>query len=186
MTVRLPGPAVYMVDQPLLFSANNSLLSIEKNAILRYHWDKSLVMSWYTWASYAVMFTVAPPHGSEDRLVNLTFSGGGTVDGQGFMHWPYVYHYRGPHGRPYMFEVHGIDRLEISHLTFLNPPMMTFNGPCGCNDVEMHHLNLTAAWMKPSEFYDPEHSPLFPLWRRQAPVWSDGFSRRAWTNETAR
>ena len=47
------------------------------------------------------MFTVAPPHGREDRLVNLTFSGGGTVDGQGFMHWPYVYHYRGPHGRPY-------------------------------------------------------------------------------------
>jgi hypothetical protein len=173
VTVRLPGPAVYMVDRPLSFAANHSLLSIEAGAVLRYHWDPDKILSFYDWPSYAVMLTVGPPSGS-GRLVNVSLGGGGIVDGQGFMHWPYVYHYRGKHGRPYMFAVHGIDQLVIEDLTLLNPPMITFNGPCGCNDVVMRHLNLTAAWLLPDEFYNPKHSPLFPQWRHTAPTFSDG------------
>ena len=154
VTVRLPGPAVYMVDRPLSFAANHSLLSIEAGAVLRYRWDPDRVLTFYDWPSYAVMMTVGPPSGG--RLVNVSLSGGGIVDGQGFMHWPYVYHYRGKphtlaplplifsykskkslytvgkHGRPYMFAVGGIDQLVIEDLTLLNPPMITFNGPCGC------------------------------------------------------
>ena len=42
VSVYLPGPAVYLVDKPLVLNASHMLLSIEAGAILRWDWDKNL------------------------------------------------------------------------------------------------------------------------------------------------
>ena len=63
VTVVLPSPGVYIVDGPLVWNASNSLLSVEKGAVLRWFWDKELKFA-EEWSSYEVMFTIAPTKGS--------------------------------------------------------------------------------------------------------------------------
>lgn len=171
-TVVLPAPGVYIVERPLVWNASNSLLSIEKGAVLRWRWDKELRFA-EQWGNYETMFVVAPGRG-KPMLVNVTMGGGGMIDGAGYMWWPFAYHVRPQVGRPYLFGVSSIRGWTISNLTVLNPPAITFNGPCGCQDVEMAHLNITAAWLTPEEFYSPDHSPIFGQWRRKAPVSAKG------------
>lgn len=179
VTVALPAPGVYLVDQPLRWNASNSVLSIEQGATLRYQWDKQLKFAqsqvWQPqWGrSYKTMLTVGPSPG-EPPLENVTLSGGELVDCAGYMWWPFVYHMMRPApARPYMFGVSSVAGLTIANLTVLNPPAITFNGPCGCHGVEMVGLNITAAWLKPEEFYSKDHSPVFAQWRRKAPVTRD-------------
>ena len=176
-TVVLPAPGVYIVDAPLLWNASHSLLSIEKGAVLRWFWDKELRFA-QRWGSYETMFSIRPTDKDDPPLKNVSMSGGGVVDGAGYMWWPFLYHVaeymHGQRGRPYMFGVSSVHGWTIRNLTILNPPMIAFNGPCGCQVVEMSHLNITAAWLKPEEFYSTNHSPIFAQWRRVAPVSAGG------------
>ena len=98
VTVRLPGAeSVYLVDQPLIFNASNALLSIEAGAVLRWHWPKDLSFT-SRWAQggghSATMLTVKPTPGGgrTSPLNNVSIGGGGMLDGQGFMWWPFRYH----------------------------------------------------------------------------------------------
>jgi len=48
----------------------------------------------------------------------------------------------------------------------------------GCKGVRMHHLNITAAWLTPQEFYDPvARSPAFADWEKVAPVTAGGVGK---------
>ena len=59
----------------------------------------------------------------------------------------------------------------------LNPPMITVQ-TAGCKGVRMHHLNITAAWLTPQEFYDPvARSPAFADWEKVAPVTAGGVGK---------
>ena len=188
VTVSLPsgsgrhGTAVYNVQRPLVVNASNILLSIEAGATLRFVWDRDLNFSRLSggWprvessGGAATMITVAPTAGSASPLTNVTLGGAGTVDGQGFMWWPFRYHVweyiNEKLWPPYFMTFTNIIGLEMSNLTLLNPPMITVQ-TCSCKGVRMHHLNLTAAWLTPQEFYDPvARSPKFAEWERTAPV----------------
>ena len=179
VTVRLPGPAVYLVDAPLTFSASNALLAVEADASLRWYWDEQLNFT-ARWAQRSghpmTMLTVAPAP-QTPSLVNVTLSGGGLLDGQGFMWWPFRYHVRehidGTHWPPYFVDLKQISGLAVSNLTFLDPPMITMQ-TCGTNDARFGHLNISASWLTPDEFYNPAHSPRFAEWRHAAPISPSG------------
>ena len=91
---------------------------------------------------------------------------------------------------PYFLTFTNMVGLEVSDLTFLNPPMITVQ-TCSCDIVHMHHLNITAGWLTPTEFYS--HSANFSRWRAIAPVTAGGVGKNGscgggrqtpgWSNE---
>jgi len=93
VTIRLPAPGVYVLDRQLVLNASNTLLSIE--GTLRWRWAKNLSFTsrWAQNASqHTTMLSVGPGAGAAGPLTNVSFGGGGTLDGQGFMWWPMRYH----------------------------------------------------------------------------------------------
>ena len=77
---------------------------------------------------------------------------------------------------PYFLTFTNMVGLEVSDLTFLNPPMITVQ-TCSCDTVRMHHLNITPT---PGNFYvnlpplflghfSPIFSSFFPVFFRLAP-----------------
>ena len=187
VTVRLPaaaGPAgsVYLVDQPLRFNASNALLSIEAGAVLRWHWPKDLSFT-TRWAQgggrSTTMLAIEPTPGSggPSPLTNVSIGGGGMLDGQGFMWWPFRYHVaeyiKAQSWPPYFVTSSNVQGLEVADLTILDPPMITLQ-TCACWHVGLHHLNISASWLTPAEFYSPDHSPTFGQWRATAPVTAAG------------
>ena len=176
VSVLLPGAAVYLVDKPLVLNASNMLVWIETGAILRWHWDRDLdfLNQWpRTNDRFATMINTA----SNQQLRNISLGGGGTIDGQGFMWWPFFYHVyefmTREHWPPYFLQFSSVQNLELFNLTILDPPMITIQ-TCSCSHVHMHHINISASWLTPDEFYSPQHSPKFGEWRRTAPVTSGG------------
>ena len=179
VSVYLPGPAVYLVDKPLVLNASHMLLSIEAGAILRWDWDKNLdfINRWPKINSrFATMITTA----SKQQLTNVSIGGGGMIDGQGFMWWPFFYHVHEfmtrEHWPPYFLTFSNVQDLELFNLTILDPPMITIQ-TCSCSHVRMHHINISASWLTPDEFYSPGHSPKFGEWRRTAPVTPGGVGK---------
>ena len=180
VTVRLAGPkSVYLVDRPLIFNASNALLHIEAGAVLRWHWPKDLSFT-SRWAQggghSATMLTVEPTPGSPP-LTNVSIGGGGMLDGQGFMWWPFRYHVteyiHAQKYPPFFLEFTNIKGLQVANITILDPPMITLQ-TCACWHVDLHHLNISASWLTPAEFYSPAHSPTFAQWRAVAPVTAAG------------
>jgi hypothetical protein len=103
------------------------------------------------------------------------------LDGQGFMWWPFRYHvWEYIHEQawpPYFLQFRDIQELSLSNLTILDPPMITI-GTCSCRDVSIHHLNISASWLTPAEFYDPRsRSPTFGQWRARPPITAGGIGK---------
>lgn len=171
VTVLVPGPAaVYRVTAQLQFSASNAALVIEPGAALRWHWDKALGFA-ADWGQNGSHGTTMLRFTSGE---NLTVTGGGLLDGQGFMWWPFRYHVReyidGQRWPPYFVQIGATEGLTVSNVTILDPPMITIE-TCGTQHAVFEHLNITASWLTPSEFYDPvARSPAFAAWRAVAPV----------------
>lgn len=86
VTVVLPGPGIYVVDQPLVFNASHAELIIESDAVLRWQWDKELAFV-DRWAqgggksATMLAFEPTPATGGPSLLANVTVSGGGMLDG---------------------------------------------------------------------------------------------------------
>lgn len=194
VTVRLPAPGVYLVGGPLTLNASNVLFEVQRTAVLRAAFGSDLEFI-QTWPRHTVCYdpilTVGPALGSPLRPSNVTLAGGGVIDGRGWMWWPFGYHVwefccappsesRCP---PYMATIEYVDGLVVANLTFLDPPMITINGPAGCTDAELYGLNITASWLPPEDFYSPQRSPHFERWRKKAPV-SGGNASRTGRNGT--
>ncbi len=182
VTIRLPAPGTYVLDRPLVLNGSNTLLCVEAGATLRWRWDKNLSFTdrWRQNATQrTVMLTVRP--GAAAPMENVSIGGGGTIDGQGYMWWPFRYHvYEYINEKawpPYFMTFSDIQGLQLVNITILNPPMITIQTGA-CKNVRMQHLNITAAWLTPQEFYDPvARSPIFAEWQKTAPVTAGGVGK---------
>ena len=203
VTVRFPSlrnaATVFAVRRPLSLNASNSYFEVQSGVTLRWLFDADLSYlddtSPYYWPDQEgggghVQLLDVGPAPNQPRLVNVTLGGGGSLDGSGFMWWPLVYHKweycctDDPATRrwgPYFLTPSNIDGLRVLNLSVLNPPMITFDGPAACSDVEMGWLNISAPWQTPEAFYS--HSAAFARWRRSAPT-SDGNASRVGKNGT--
>ena len=56
---------------------------------------------------------------------------------------------------PYFVTFAAIKGLTVTNLTLLDPPMITIE-TCGTDSVVFSHLNISASWLTPGEFYDPK------------------------------
>ena len=67
-----------------VWNFSNSQLLIEENATLRWFWDSDLhfTETWPRTASFTTMLTVGPSPGGS-TLSNVSFTGGGVLDGMG-------------------------------------------------------------------------------------------------------
>lgn len=97
---------------------------------------------------------------------------------QGYMWWPFRYHvYEWIHGAqwaPYLIVFSGIQGLTMTNITLLDPPMIAVQ-TCGTDRVTMSHLNISASWLKPDEFYNPARlGDKIASWRFTAPVTAGG------------
>ena len=182
VTIRLPAPGVYVLDRPLVLNGSNTFLCVEAGATLRWRWDKNLSFT-ERWRQNAtqrtVMLTVRP--GAVAPMENVSIGGGGTIDGQGYMWWPFRYHvYEYINEKawpPYFMSFSDIQGLQLVNMTILNPPMITIQTGA-CMNVRMQHLNITAAWLTPQEFYDPvARSPIFAKWQKTAPITAGGVGK---------
>jgi polygalacturonase len=199
VTVLLPAlrpGTVYIVRRPLTFNASNSFLDLQAGATLRWQFDPDLSFldssSPHKWpdtngpnatrGGHVQLLSIGPAR-NQGRLQNVTIGGGGVFDGSGFMWWPLVYHVweyccdTSGESRwgPYFTTVTNIDGLRITNITLVNPPMITFDGPAACTDVEMSWINITAPWQTPEDFYS--RSPTFAEWRETAPISKGNKSR---------
>ena len=94
------------------------------------------------------MLAVKPTPGTASPLRNVSIGGGGVLDGQGFMWWPFRYHVAeyisAEKYPPYFVTLSAIDRLAVTNVTFLDPPMITLQ-TCGTRNAVFAHLNITAS-----------------------------------------
>jgi len=74
---------------------------------------------------------------------DIKISGGGTIDGQGEVWWKAVEAKAPIPRRPQMLYISGSQRVEISGVTFLNPPN-THVSLKDCSDVYIHDITITA------------------------------------------
>ena len=114
--VLFPQPGKYLIRPVNLGLHDNLTLQIESGATL-VAWSDPDTYN-VTHAVYPLLWTDGWRNNTRTPMTNLTITGGGVIDGQGWRWWPYLK----TRSRPILINIAIAEHLVISNVTLLNSP----------------------------------------------------------------
>jgi polygalacturonase len=114
--VQFPAPGKYLIRPVYLGLHDNITLQIDAGAVLVAWSDPN---SWNTSSAVRpLLWTDGWRGDTRTPLTNLTITGGGTIDGQGWRWWPYLK----TRSRPILINIAIASHLMISNVTLIDSP----------------------------------------------------------------
>jgi len=114
--VLFPQPGKYLIRPVNLGLHDNLTLQIESGATL-VAWSDPDTYN-VTHAVYPLLWTDGWRNNTRTPMANLTITGGGVIDGQGWRWWPYLK----TRSRPILINIAIAEHLVISNVTLLDSP----------------------------------------------------------------